>query len=216
MEAVSILGGLRKKKIKIILFAVMTMAVFIALTACVCRLAAKKQGEKHHNQQAEENIENYEIESMGIDAADEAAPSEDVLMFQAFDFISNADMFPAGGYIDVRIAFPNGVDCVILSHKKIIKNADGNIMIAVFEDEILRMSSAYFDTKRYADCSVYAVGYMAETLSYSICDYPVNKDVYKMCIWNPNAGKTEEVQNMLQYAQKRTELENSLEPFLIN
>lgn len=154
----------------------------------------------------------------GIKNADEDSKTgkERSVRLQEYDFVNRSSVFATGDYIDVRIAFPNGIDCMVLGCKKIEGGSDNTTILCVSEDEILRMASAKTDVNRYAGCVVYAVGYAGGKGEEGICNYPVNREVYKAYGWNPNTAEKSEADGTLKYAVKRAELEKGLEAYLIS
>lgn len=133
-----------------------------------------------------------------------------------FDFIESNQMLMPGDYVDVRISFPNGADYVVLSRKCIEDLYDGNTVLLVAEDELLAMSSADRDSNQYTDCRVYAVKYTQDSSGASERDYPVNAAVLKRYGWDPNVQENSYGSSLLKYADKRSELEKSMESWCQN
>lgn len=106
-----------------------------------------------------------------------------------------------GDYVDIRISFPNGVDCIVLSKKKVMdislynseENTENILWLEVGEDEILRLSSAAVDAYLWEGSSIYAIKYTAETQKKAIVTYPVNEVVLQLMKEDPNIiAKAEE------------------------
>lgn len=180
---------------------------------------------KENQKLSENNNRNCGEEKSGIYSeadADEAGghviktDAKERLRLQEYDFVTGSNTLVTGDYVDVRIAFPNGVDCIVLSGKRLEGGSAGSIVLSVNEDEIMRMASARVDAKRYADCIVYAVRYAERGTEESICNYPVNREVYKAFSWNPNVKEISEAEGTLKYASRRGELEKGLEAYVIN
>lgn len=112
-----------------------------------------------------------------------------------FDFIDISSKIKSGEYIDIRIAYPNGEDYIVVNHKQIEdvsplqqnqSNPDCRIRLKVTEEEILRLASAYVDTGNYSDCRIYAVSYLDQFQEPGVVNYPVNSQVFELLGWNPN------------------------------
>lgn len=92
-------------------------------------------------------------------------------------------------YIDVRIGFPNGEDYIVLSKKKIrdLQLSNNTIWLWVDEKEILTLSSAIVDAYLNKGSKLYTVTYVAPAIQEkAILNYPVNSDVLKVIMDNPN------------------------------
>ncbi|PKM51550.1 MAG: hypothetical protein CVV02_06340 [Firmicutes bacterium HGW-Firmicutes-7] len=92
-------------------------------------------------------------------------------------------------YIDVRIGFPSGEDYIVLSKKKVrdIQLATNTFWLWVDEKEILTLSSAIVDAYLHKGAKLYTVTYVAPSIQdKAILNYPVNLDVLKVIISNPN------------------------------
>ncbi len=139
------------------------------------------------------------------------------IRLHGFDFIESNQMLMPGDYVDVRISFPNGADYVVLSRKCIEDLYDGNMVLLVAEDELLAMSSAGRDSNQYTDCRVYAVKYTQDFSDATERDYPVNAAVLKRYGWDPNVQENGyDGSSLLKYADKRSELEKSMESWCQN
>lgn len=111
-----------------------------------------------------------------------------------YSYIKLTDKLKKGDYVDIRIAFPNGADCIVLSKKKIqdlsLYNRDENIPNALWmevgEEEILRLSSAVVDASLWEGSSIYAILYTSETQKDAIVTYPVNDTVAELIEGDPN------------------------------
>lgn len=133
-----------------------------------------------------------------------------------FDFIEISDMLQTGDFIDIRIAYPNGEDYIVVKHKQIMAMnemsqeqpvKDYRIHIKVTEEEILRLASAYVDMNYYPGSRIYAVSYLDQFQQSGIVNCPVNSQVFQLLGWDPNTlnyVSSEEEQ------QRRTVLESNL------
>ncbi len=90
-----------------------------------------------------------------------------------------------GDYIDVRISFPNGLDYVVLSKKKIRSineiedEKEGNLStLYLNSEEILRLSSAMVDSYLNGEVKLYSTVYLdPQTQKASEVTYPSNSIV---------------------------------------
>ncbi len=90
-----------------------------------------------------------------------------------------------GDYIDVRISFPNGLDYVVLSKKKIRsineieEEKDGSLStVYLNSEEILRLSSAMVDSYMNGEVKLYSTVYLdPQTQKASEVTYPNNSAV---------------------------------------
>lgn len=91
------------------------------------------------------------------------------------------DFIEVGERIDVRITYANAEDYVVLSNKRIRHcGTSSGIVLLLTEEEILLLSSAMIDTKRYEDTSLYAVAYPELAESISPVTYLPNQEVAKL------------------------------------
>ncbi len=98
-----------------------------------------------------------------------------------------------GDTVDVRIAFPNGEDYIVLT-KKLIRNiAADNLTITLWlaEEEILRMSSAIVDTYLYTGAKIYITKYIEPNLQEaSFTTYEPSLATLQIIQKNPNIIET--------------------------
>lgn len=145
--------------------------------------------------------------------------SQDMRIYE-FDFIDISQTLQIGEFVDIRIAYPNGEDYIVVNHKQIIDICTENqelpetnqkIQMKVSEEEILRLASAYVDVRTYSESRIYAVSYLDQFQQSGIVNYPVNIQVFQLLDWNPNILDyipSEEEQ------QHRTRLENNLQEYV--
>ena len=109
-----------------------------------------------------------------------------------YSYMRNAYELKKGDYIDVRIAFPNGADFIILSKKEVLateKNQNEineGIWLSVTEEELLRMSSGVVDASMFDEAYIYATLYVDMLQRESVVNYPVNEVVEMLIKKNPN------------------------------
>ncbi len=111
-----------------------------------------------------------------------------------FSFIRLPFELNAGDFIDLRIRMHTGEDYVLISKKQLIsysKNTDdinsGLIELALNENELLSISSAFVDSYANELCEVYLSKYIdGENQRASSCNYPINEDVAELFKENPN------------------------------
>jgi len=137
----------------------------------------------------------------------------DDLRLMEYSVISLPGNLEAGSFIDVRIMFPNGLDYIILSKKKVIdlrreeNRRDDLIRLHMTEEEILRMSSAIVDASLVDGSILYAVQYVAPDIQKEAArTYPANLEVLELIKTNPNivskAIETLEVRNRLDFEKR--------------
>lgn len=121
-----------------------------------------------------------------------------------------------GNFIDIRIMFPNGLDYIVLSKKKVIdlKKDEGKpvglVVLHMTEEEILRMSSAIVDASLVDGAVLYAVRYVAPDIQKEAArTYPPNLEVLELIASNPNivekAVETLEVRSRLNFEKSMNE-----------
>lgn len=136
---------------------------------------------------------------------------------QGYSFVEPGQSLEVGDLVDVRIAFPNGADYVVLGKKTIEAFYDDAMVVVSTEEDILRMASARVDMEQYQGCRVYASKYVDGGDTASICNYPVRGDVLELYGWDPNVGKSAvQKSETMSYAEKRSELEKALEAFFMD
>lgn len=137
----------------------------------------------------------------------------DDLRLMEYSVISLPGNLEAGSFIDVRIMFPNGLDYIILSKKKVIdlrreeNRRDDLIRLHMTEEEILRMSSAIVDASLVDGSILYALQYVAPDIQKEAArTYPANLEVLELIKTNPNivskAIETLEVRNRLDFEKR--------------
>lgn len=92
-------------------------------------------------------------------------------------------------YIDVRIMFPNGDDYLVLSKKRIIKQAlDTNLIFTYMnEEEILRYSSAMVDAYTTTGAYLYTTRYVEFNIqNEAVPNYPVKSNIIDLMVSDPN------------------------------
>ena len=138
------------------------------------------------------------------------------LRMMEYTVINLPSRLETGSFIDVRIMFPNGLDYIILSKKKVIDHwreegrQDSLIRLHMTEEEILRMSSAIVDASLVEGSSLYAVEYVAPDIQKEAAKtYPANLEVLELISTNPNilhhAIETLEVRNRLTFEKRKDE-----------
>ena len=121
-------------------------------------------------------------------------------------------------FVDVRIAFPNGEDYLVIGHKlvyRMIRDDEGAVLalqLRLLEEELLRYQAACVDTKTYRDTRLYAVQYTGEFQPAAQAYYPVNRAVFELLQWDPNIAELFVVE---EEQERRALLEANLEHFLL-
>lgn len=139
-----------------------------------------------------------------------------------FDFIDISNQLQNGEFVDIRIAYPNGEDYIVVNHKQIISiyalqpeqtDTGYKISMKVTEEEILRLASAYVDMSYYPGARIYAVSYLDQFQQAGMVDYPVNSQVFQLLGWNPNIMNYVSSPEEQQY---RMTLEKNLSEFAVD
>ena len=121
-------------------------------------------------------------------------------------------------YVDVRIAFPNGEDYLVVGHKRVyrmIRDDEGEVLalqLRLLEEELLRYQAACVDAKMYEDTGLYAVQYTGEFQPAAQVYYPVNRAVFRLLQWDPNIAELFVVE---EEQERRALLETELAPYLL-
>ena len=121
-------------------------------------------------------------------------------------------------YVDIRIAFPNGEDYLVVGHKRVyrmIRDDEGEVLalqLRLLEEELLRYQAACVDAKMYEDTGLYAVQYTGEFQPAAQVYYPVNRAVFRLLQWDPNISELFVVE---EEQERRALLETELEPYLL-
>ena len=121
-------------------------------------------------------------------------------------------------YVDIRIAFPNGEDYLVVGHKRVyrmIRDDEGEVLalqLRLLEEELLRYQAACVDAKMYEDTGLYAVQYTGEFQPAAQVYYPVNRAVFRLLQWDPNIADLFVVE---EEQERRALLETELAPYLL-
>lgn len=133
-----------------------------------------------------------------------------------YGYIRQTDKLQKGNYVDVRISFPNGEDCVVLAKKKVMdlvkpdaeKGMPASLWLEVNEEEILRLSSAAVDAYLWEGTSIYAIRYLSDTQKTAVVTYPVNDAVAALMRKDPNIHSKAEA---VLYERLRKEIEAAVQ-----
>lgn len=94
-----------------------------------------------------------------------------------------------GDCIDLRIAFPDGEDFIVLAKKYLVNMQKANCIFncKLNEEEILRLRSAIIDAYTIAGCKLYTTVYVEENLQPEATPtYPVNEANIELINSDPN------------------------------
>lgn len=94
-----------------------------------------------------------------------------------------------GDCIDVRIAFPDGEDFIVLTKKYLVNMQKANCIFntKLNEEEILRLRSAIIDAYTVKGCKIYTTVYVEENLqTEAVPTYPVNESNIALIHSDPN------------------------------
>lgn len=120
-------------------------------------------------------------------------------------------------FVDIRIAFPNGEDYIVMSHKRIyqlLRDEEQQVKAVVLrmqEEELLRYQSACVDSRTYQDTKLYAIQYTGEYQTSAEEFYPVNAAVFRLLSWDPNITSLFVVESE---TERRSVLEDHLQNYL--
>ena len=118
-----------------------------------------------------------------------------------------------GGYADIRISFPDGEDYIVVRRKELlaISEEDHALTLCLSEAELLRLSSAFVDSRQYENTKIYAVAYRDNLQETSLITYPVNPQVYILTGWDPNVLENDGVDSIESVSRSETDLRRQLE-----
>ncbi len=126
-----------------------------------------------------------------------------------FSFIKLPNILEAGDFVDIRIRFKTGEDYLIAGKKEVFslsKSEDKNlnfIELALSEEELLSISSAYVDSIVEPLCEVYLDKYInAESQIANTINYPINTEVARLFEDNPNIGKSSNIEEKIKNRMK--------------
>lgn len=119
--------------------------------------------------------------------------SDDVRLHN-FSYVELSNKIEKGNYVDIRIAFGDGSDYIVLAKKQVkdisVYNpdagTDNELWIEVSAEELLRMSSAAYDTATKENCRLYAIKYISQLQEKAKVTYPVNQIVAALIESDPN------------------------------
>lgn len=119
--------------------------------------------------------------------------SDDVRLHN-FSYVELSNKIEKGNYVDIRIAFGDGSDYIVLAKKQVkdisVYNpdagTDNELWIEVSAEELLRMSSAAYDTATKENCRLYAIKYISQLQEEAKVTYPVNQIVAALIESDPN------------------------------
>lgn len=93
----------------------------------------------------------------------------------------------AGDYIDVRITFPLGQDCIAMTRKRVIAIYKNVVKLIVNEEDIYSYESMKTDYGHYRAVRIYGIKYAEAGLQPAAATYyPVNLEIMKTMILDPN------------------------------
>lgn len=118
-----------------------------------------------------------------------------------------------GSYADIRISFPNGEDYIVARHKELLAVSEEGreLTFCLGEAELLRLSSAFVDSRQYEDTRIYAVAYRDNLQQASLITYPVNLQVYELTGWDPNVLENDGVDSIENVRKNEMQLREQLE-----
>lgn len=118
-------------------------------------------------------------------------PGNDLRKVEFNMFLLQTDQ-KQGDFIDIRIAFPNAENYIVLSKKQIkaMEAADNLLWLWLDETEIHQISSAIIDAYLHPGTKLYAATYIQpEMQTAAIPFYPANPDVLDLMRTDPNILK---------------------------
>ncbi|SDW51038.1 SAF domain-containing protein [Lachnospiraceae bacterium KHCPX20] len=95
-----------------------------------------------------------------------------------------------GDYIDVRIAFANGLDYIGMSHKKVVGINRNTVKIVVYEHDIYRYQSMQQDIAKYRETKLYATKYIEAGIQKKAKNYyPPTLKIIRQAMHDPNMNR---------------------------
>ncbi len=92
-----------------------------------------------------------------------------------------------GDYIDVRITFPLGQDCIAMTRKRVIAVYANVVKLIVNEEDVYSYESMKTDYGHYRAVRIYGIKYVEAGLQPAAATfYPVNLEIMKTMILDPN------------------------------
>lgn len=89
--------------------------------------------------------------------------------------VKNADCFPDGTVVELRIRYDNGENYCVIKKKRLEKREEKSDVCRFYltEEEQLLLSGAQYDVQNYDEAELYMVGFKEERIqAESGCDYP--------------------------------------------
>lgn len=109
---------------------------------------------------------------------------------QEYSSIALPSQLKNGDYIDVRLAFPNGQDYIVLSKKEVVQTDANTVWMNVSEDEILLLNGAMIDAWTVTGTKLYAIEYIdAGSQESAITTYKPSAEVMDLILSDPNVTK---------------------------
>lgn len=110
-------------------------------------------------------------------------------------FVSEAELpehLQNGDRVDIRIRYGNAEDYVVLADKVLTRGESGiGMLLELSEKEILMLSSAIVDCRRYEKVRLYAVGYPEyRQLESGVANYMANEEILIMLGEENTKGKS--------------------------
>ena len=209
---------------------VLAAAIGLGVLAVVCgTLIFFKYKEKQSEMQEEEHIilakqDNAKAEIQKTDHTSSEDNEQEHAMLQTeimkleddwrihgFPYIKLTSNLKVGDYVDVRIAFSDGGDFVLLSKKQIqgispLREGENTALwLIVSEEELLRLASAEVDAYCNEGCSIYAIQYVSATQKEATVNYVVSDTVKQLMEEDPNIVKrAENVQEYFKWKEYET------------
>lgn len=108
-----------------------------------------------------------------------------------YTMISLPSMLVAGDYIDIRIAFPEGTNFVVLSKVKVEECNATTIWITLNESDMLKLNSAIVESYIIEGTKLYATQYLNEAQADLNSTYIPNSNVISLMDMNSNATEAD-------------------------
>ncbi len=108
-----------------------------------------------------------------------------------YTMISLPSMMVAGDYIDIRIAFPEGTNFVVLSKVKVEACNATTIWIDLNESDMLKLNSAIVESYIIEGTKLYATQYLNESQADLNSTYVPNSNVISLMDMNANATEAD-------------------------
>lgn len=163
MKRLKIIGVSHKRTRKLIICALLVLFIACSVSFAViyADYMAAQGSEKAHADTDDISIPSEEVQEGEVTTEQTPEVPWDVREVR-FDNIEISSFINDGDYIDIRLRFPNGDDCVVASKKQLMEvdRFGSSAVICVSEEELLTINSARAKGSIVDGAKLYAVKYV--------------------------------------------------------